>query len=206
METMTIYLYDPLGYYLRTEVIGMTDPLPGPCTLTKPPEVVGEQVAIYRDWKDEWEILAKKPAAPAPYIPPVEPWQIDQERDRRTSMGFVYAGKAFQTENQSQIDDILGKMTDALAAITVDDAHPGNLHWASPDYEFAWCAADGSLVPMDAQTCLAFTRAAVRRKTMLVAAGLALKAMSPIPVDYMDDKYWPPLDSTASRSATGGAA
>lgn len=115
-------------------------------------------------------------------------------------MGFVYAGKAYLTENQSQIDDILGKMTDALAAITVDQAQAGDLRWASPDYDFAWSAADGTLVAMDAQTCLAFTRAAVRRKTLLVAAGLALKAMNPIPVDYMDDKYWPAMDSTAKAA------
>lgn len=125
---------------------------------------------------------------------------VDFERDRRTAMGFVYDGKAYQTENQSQIDDILGKMTDSLAAILVDGAVPGDFHWASPDYEFAWSAADGTLVPMDAQTCLAFTRSAVRRKTLLVGAGLALKAMNPIPTDYMDDKYWPPLDSTAKTA------
>lgn len=125
---------------------------------------------------------------------------IDAERGRRTAMGFVYDGKAYQTENQSQIDDILGKMTDALAAITIDQAQPGDLRWASPDYDFAWSAADGTLVPMDAQTCLAFTRSAVRRKTLLVGAGLALKAMNPIPTDYMDDKYWPPLDSTAKTA------
>lgn len=122
---------------------------------------------------------------------------IDAERGRRTAMGFVYDGKAYQTENQSQIDDILGKMTDSLAAITVDQAQPGDLRWASPDFDFAWSAADGTLVPMDAQTCLEFTRCAVRRKTLLVGAGLALKAMNPIPTDYMDDKYWPPLDTTA---------
>lgn len=125
---------------------------------------------------------------------------VDAERDRRTAMGFVYDGKAYQTENQSQIDDILGKMTDSLAAITIDQAQPGDLRWASPDYDFAWSAADGTLVPMDAQTCLAFTRSAVRRKTLLVGAGLALKAMDPIPADYMDDKYWPPLDSTAKTA------
>lgn len=126
---------------------------------------------------------------------------VDSERDRRTAMGFIYDGKAYQTENQSQIDDILGKMTDSLAAITIDQAQPGDLRWASPDFDFAWSAADGTLVPMDAQTCLAFTRSAVRRKTLLVGAGLALKAMNPVPIDYMDDKYWPPLNTTMRAKA-----
>ncbi len=54
---------------------------------------------------------------------------------------------------------------------------------------------------MDAQTCLEFTRSAVRRKTMLVAAGLALKAKSPIPIDFTNDKYWPPMDATVRTQA-----
>ena len=133
--------------------------------------------------------------------PIIQPYEVDQERDRRAAMGFVYAGKAYQTESQSQIDDILGKMTDSLAAITVDGAQPGDLRWATPDFDFAWSAADGTLVPMDAQTCLEFTRSAVRRKTMLVAAGLALKAENPIPIDFIDDKYWPPMDTTVRIAA-----
>lgn len=133
--------------------------------------------------------------------PIIQPYEVDIERDRRAAMGFVYAGKSFQSASQSQVDDILGKMTDSLAAITVDGALPGDLRWATPDFDFAWSAADGTLVPMDAQTCLEFTRSAVRRKTMLVAAGLALKAQSPIPIDFTDDKYWPPMDTTVRIAA-----
>lgn len=197
METLTIYLFDNMGYYLRTEVIGQFDPPPGPCTLTPPPETHGEEVAIYRDWKDDWDVLPSKPVPPPPSA---QPWQIDQEKDRRTAMGFIYDGKAYLTETQSQMNDILGALADATAAITVDQAQPGDLRWADPRYDFAWSAADGSGVPMDAQICLAFTRAAVRRKSLLVGAGLALKSMNPIPVDYMDDKYWPPMDSTAKAA------
>ncbi|WP_338544889.1 hypothetical protein V6W80_11565 [Pseudomonas benzopyrenica] len=153
-------------------------------------EITREQIPLTQEEKDE------RRARELAYMSPI----IDAERDRRTAMGFVYDGKAYQTENQSQIDDILGKMTDSLAAITIDQAQPGDLRWASPEYDFAWSTADGTLVPMDAQTCLAFTRSAVRRKTLLVGAGLALKAMDPIPADYIDDKYWPPLDSTAKTT------
>ncbi len=197
METLTIYLFDNMGYYLRTEVIGQFDPLPGPCTLTPPPETKGEEVAIYRDWKDDWDVLPSKPVPPPPSA---QSWQIDQEKDRRTALGFIYEGKAYLTESQSQMNDILGALADATAAITVDQAQPGDLRWADPRYDFAWSAADGSGVPMDAQTCLAFTRAAVRRKSLLVGAGLALKAMNPIPIDYMDDKYWPPMDTSAKAA------
>lgn len=197
MATIKVYLLDFQDIFYAEREIEDTDPFPMPCVTTPPPELVGEQVARWRYWDYTWEVLDQRPLPPVPVI---QPYQIDQERDRRTAMGFVYAGKAYQTENQSQIDDILGKMTDALAAITVDQAQAGDLRWASPDYDFAWSAADGTLVPMDAQTCLDFTRAAVRRKTLLVAAGLTLKAQSPIPVDYMDDKYWPPMDTSAKAA------
>lgn len=137
---------------------------------------------------------------PPPVIIPVDPYEVDRELNQRVSYGFVYAGKAYVTETQSQMNDILGKLGDATAAILIDGAQPGDLRWANPAYDFAWSAADNSLVPMDAQTCLAFTRAAVRRKEALVAASLAIKAMNPIPQDYRDDKYWPPMDSTAKAA------
>lgn len=197
MAKMMVYLLDNMDIFIGSVELEDTDPIPTPSVMKEPPALEGEQVARWTSWNSQWEILDRRPA---PFVPPVEAWQVDAEKDRRAAMGFVYAGKAYQTENQSQIDDILGKMTDALAAITVDQAQAGDLRWASPDYDFAWSAADGTLVPMDAQTCLAFTRAAVRRKTLLVGAGLALKAMNPIPVDYMDDKYWPPMDSTAKAA------
>lgn len=197
MEDITWYVVDINGYFMYSVTQSPYASIPTPSTDIPPPETTGTEVAVFKDWLNKWEVLPSKPVPPPPII---QPYQVDAERDRRTAMGFIYAGKAYQTENQSQIDDILGKMTDALAAITVDQAQAGDLRWASPDYDFAWSAADGTLVPMDAQTCLAFTRAAVRRKTLLVGAGLALKAMSPIPVDYMDDKYWPPMDSTAKAA------
>lgn len=198
METMTYYLYDPYYIYTETRELPITEPAPlQPYTLVPIPDLTGAQVAKWVDWLNDWSVLAERPPVP---VPSAQPWQIDQEKDRRTAMGFIYEGKAYLTESQSQMNDILGALADATAAITVDQAQPGDLRWADPRYDFAWSTADGTGVPMDAQTCLAFTRAAVRRKSLLVGAGLALKAMNPIPVDYMDDKYWPPMDSTAKAA------
>lgn len=198
-ETIKGWLFDGFGNFTEERDFDPYGGFPNNVTLTPLPEIPKGKFAVWN--YSYWEIHDEKVLpAPPPPPPPPQMWQVDQERDRRVSLGFVYNGKAFMTESQSQIDDILGKMTDALAAITVDQAQAGDLRWASPDYDFAWSAADGTLVPMDAQTCLAFTRAAVRRKTLLVGAGLALKAMNPIPVDYMDDKYWPPMDSTAKAA------
>lgn len=197
MEEYTWYVYDGAGYFLYEITQIETLPIPSPSTNIPPPETHGAEVAVWRDWLNAWEVLPSKPVPPPPSA---QPWEIDQEKDRRTAMGFMFEGKAYLTESQSQMNDILGALADATAAITVDQAQPGDLRWADPRYDFAWSAADGSGVPMDAQTCLAFTRAAVRRKSLLVGAGLALKAMNPIPVDYMDDKYWPPMDSTAKAA------
>lgn len=129
-------------------------------------------------------------------ILPVDGYQVDRERDRRISEGFVFEGVRYQTESQSDRENILGALGTALAAITVDGAQAGNLRWADPKFDFFWIAADNSRVPMDAQTCLAFARAAVARKSLLVIAGNNLKQLDPIPQDYTDDKYWPAADST----------
>lgn len=137
---------------------------------------------------------------PPPVIIPVDPYEVDREMTQRVSYGFVYGGKAYVTETQSQMNDILGKMGDAIAYITIDQGDLTSLRWSDSRYDFAWSAADGTEVPMTAPECLAFTRAAVRRKEALVGAALAIKAMNPIPQDYRDDKYWPPMDSTAKAA------
>lgn len=197
MALMTVYYWDSQKIFAYSVELEANMGLESNATYAEPPELEGEQVARWNDFYFRWEVLDKRPPPPVPVI---QSWQIDQEKDRRTSMGFMFEGKAYLTESQSQMNDILGALADATAAITVDQAQPGDLRWADPRYDFAWSAADGSGVPMDAQTCLAFTRAAVRRKSLLVGAGLALKAMNPIPVDYMDDKYWPAMDTSAKAA------
>lgn len=112
----------------------------------------------------------------------------------------MFEGVAYQTENASDRENILGALGTALAAITVDGAQAGEFRWADPKFDFFWIAADNTRVPMDAQTCLAFARAAVARKSLLVIAGNTIKQMDPIPQDYTDDKWWPQWNATLSRS------
>lgn len=198
METNVFYLYDQYYIYRETRELPVTEPAPlEPYTLVPIPKLTGEQVAKWIDWKNDWDVLEERPPIP---VPSAQPWQVEQERDRRVGMGFIYNGKMFETGNQSQMNDILGKMSDSLAAILIDQVDPGSLKWSSPDYDFAWSAADGTLVPMTAPECLEFTRAAVRRKEALVAAALALKARSPIPMDFYLDHYWPPMETTAKAA------
>lgn len=198
MEDYTWYVYDPMGYFLYEVTQPGNVPIPTPSTDIPPPKTHGTEVAVWRDWLNNWEVLPSKPVPPPPSA---QPWEIDQEKERRVSMGFVYGGKAFETNSQSQMNDILGKMGDAIAYITVDQGDLTSLRWSDSRYDFAWTAADGTQVPMTAPECLAFTRAAVRRKEALVGAALALKAMSPIPVDYYLDSYWPDMDAIHSVAA-----
>ena len=116
--------------------------------------------------------------------------QVDAERDRRIAAGFVFNEVLFQTERQADRENILGAAYASLAAI-VGGAQPGDLRWSDPDRDFFWIAADNSRVPMDAQTTQSFTMGAMSYKTKLIVACSNLKAMSPIPADFADDKWWP---------------
>lgn len=198
-EFVTGYIFDNFGNLIEARKFDPYGGFPLNMTFSVPPEIPDGKFAVW-NWSF-WEIRDEKAAPPPPPPPPpVQAWQVDQERDRRVGLGFVYNGKAFETSSQSQMNDILGKMTDAMAAILIDQVDPTSLKWSDPDHDFAWSAADGSLVPMTAPECLEFTRAAVRRKEQLVAAGLMLKAMDPIPQDYWQDQHWPAMEVTSKAA------
>lgn len=113
---------------------------------------------------------------------------INVERDRRLSADFTFNGKQFQRDSTS-LARITGAAT--LAGFAVAQGSPvGNLRWANPDRDFEWIASDDTRVPMDAQTAFAFGAAAAKVETTLVFAASALRSMTPIPMDYTDDKWW----------------
>lgn len=113
---------------------------------------------------------------------------VNAERDRRLS-AFTYAGKAYDFDAGSR-ENISGAGTLAMAAIIVG-AQVGDLRWADPSVDFVWIAADNSLIPMDAQTCLEFAQAAASWKAKHIYAARALKDLPSIPADYKNDQYWP---------------
>lgn len=114
---------------------------------------------------------------------------IDAERDRRIDAGMTFGGVLYQTRPGDR-ENIAGKAMEAFMAITAG-SQPGDLRWSNPDHDFAWIAEDNSLVPMDAQTVVAFGKAASAHKEAHVFAGRQLKDMQPIPADYADDRWWP---------------
>lgn len=114
---------------------------------------------------------------------------VDAERDRRIDAGVEFQGVLFQSRAADR-ENIAGAAQLGFMAV-VAGAQAGDLRWSSPDQDFAWIASDNSLVPMDAQTVVAFGKAAAERKQALIFAARQLKDMEPIPADYTDDKWWP---------------
>lgn len=115
--------------------------------------------------------------------------EVNIERDRRAST-FVFGASSFDLSfANGSLANITGAGSLALAAI-VAGAEAGNLRWASPDEDFYWITNDNRKVSMDAQTTLAFARAAAAWRTAMTYRARALKDMATVPIDFRDDKYW----------------
>ncbi|EMQ6642068.1 DUF4376 domain-containing protein [Pseudomonas aeruginosa] len=124
---------------------------------------------------------------PPPYKPSAA--DIEQERDRRIDAGIEFQGVTFQSRATDR-ENIAGAAQLAFMAV-VAGAQAGDLRWSNADADFTWIASDNTLVPMDAQTVVAFGKAAAERKQALIFAARQLKDMAEIPADYTDDKWWP---------------
>lgn len=120
---------------------------------------------------------------------PLDGDAVDAERDRRIHSGFTFNGVRFQSRLEDQ-KRIAGAGTLAAVAI-MNGAQPEDFRWHGGDTDFVWIAEDNSLVPMDAQTVIAFGQAAARHETLHVFAARALKDADPIPSNYIDDIHWP---------------
>lgn len=114
---------------------------------------------------------------------------VDAERDRRIEAGIEFLGVRFQSRGTDR-ENITGAAQLGFMAI-VSGAQPGDLRWSNPNQDFAWIASDNRLIPMDAQTVVAFGKVAAERKQALIYAGRQLKDMQSIPADFTDDKWWP---------------
>ncbi len=161
-----------------------------------PPPATGDLIEV----PDGTVVVGMTQTSPGVFAPPAETAQqtrekINRERQRRFDAGFSYdfggaiGVKTFDTDAESRAN-IAGGYGLALGAI-IAGATPDDLRWATPDEDFEWTAADNAQVPMDAQTCLAFCRAAMSYKVGVIKAAQALKNADPIPANYEDDAYWP---------------
>ena len=114
---------------------------------------------------------------------------VDAERDRRIAAGFFYDGKLFQAR-QFDLDNIRSMATAASVKI-VQGAQDGDLRWFDPEADFYWIAADNSHVQMSAPEMVAFAMVAATWGSKHILAASALKKMTPIPLDFTDNKWWP---------------
>lgn len=121
--------------------------------------------------------------------PVIKAEQVNAERDRRIFGGFTFNGVRFQSRLEDQ-KRIAGAGTLAVVAI-VGGAQAGDYLWHGGAEPFAWIAEDNTLVPMDAQTVIAFGQAAAAHESANVFAARAIKDMDPIPSDFAADSYWP---------------
>lgn len=129
------------------------------------------------------------PVEVEPPVASITPEEVDAERDRRVTAGFIFDGKLYQTRNEDR-ENIAGAALAALAA-QIGGAEPGDYRWHGGDSDFVWIAEDNSLTPMDAQTMLAFGQAAMAHKQAHIFAARALKDSDPSPLNIANDGYWP---------------
>ncbi|MCQ4630946.1 DUF4376 domain-containing protein [Shinella sp. CPCC 100929] len=148
--------------------------------------IVADEAFVEQHFPGRYELLPSPPP-PAP-LPPTSA-DVDAERDRRISAGFVFGGILYQSRPEDR-ENITGASLAALAAM-MNGAVVGNLRWHGGDSDFMWIAADNSVYPMDAQTVFTFGQTAMAHKQGLIFAARAIKDEEPIPADYTDDGYWP---------------
>lgn len=99
--------------------------------------------------------------------------EVDGERDRRTAAGFVFGGVLFQARPKD-IANINGAAMAATIAISAGAGAAG-LRWSNPDEDFAWIAADDTLVPMEAYDVVRFGLAALAHVSGLIMAARRIK-------------------------------
>ncbi|MBB3947696.1 hypothetical protein GGQ73_003667 [Rhizobium skierniewicense] len=156
---------------------------------------------IPKDWPDV-ELWTKNEEAQigwqlanGVFSPPLKPTasatkaDVDIERDKRIAVGFIYSGKLFQAR-QFDLDNIRSMATAASVKI-VQGAQDGDLRWFDPSNDFYWIAADNTTLPMSAPDMVEFAMTAAAWGSKHILAAAALKAMSPIPADFTDNKWWP---------------
>lgn len=186
---VALYAWDAQGVYSAAVECDPSAPLPPNTTPTKPPALTGSAVAQWAGTR--WVVLSSRPTPP--YAAPKRD-EVDAERDRRISLGFAFGGNWYQSrlpsaEKSGDWEVFSGKALEALIAIMAG-AKPGDLRWSDPLEDFAWIAADNSRVPMDAHMVIELAKAASAHRTRHTFAGSDIKALSPIPADFADDKWW----------------
>lgn len=121
--------------------------------------------------------------------------EVNIIRDQKLRRPFPFNGVRFDYDDDSQ-KRITGAGALVHIAITIGGKLPNDPRWHDGGEDFVWIAADNSLVPMDAQTVLAFGQAAGAWDSAHVFAAKAIKtaidAADHATLDLIDlDAGWP---------------
>lgn len=200
---MEVYQTNQDGYYVGS-LLADPDPLepgnwliPGGCVTTPPPTYGENELPVWNG--SEWQVVAVEPE-PDPNAPIVlTPEQelenlllnITAERNFRMRNKVWFDGNLYDSDEGS-LQRITGAATLAGFAIA-NGAQSGDLLWHGGTQPFVWITAENTLTPMDAQTMFAFGQRAAEHESLHIFAARALKDMDPVPTDYQNDAYWPPL-------------
>jgi Domain of unknown function (DUF4376) len=98
---------------------------------------------------------------------------VNEHRDNAVNSGFTFSGNLYQSDRRSR-ENIAGAAQLASLAIAAG-ARPGDFKWDGSGENFGWIATDNSIVPMDAQTVVAFACGAAAFKKRCIMHGYELK-------------------------------
>lgn len=116
--------------------------------------------------------------------------QVNAERDRRASTGFVFQGNPYDFDDKSMLR-ITGAAALADRAQRLHGVALNNPFWHGEPLPFMWRDKNNQSQVMDIQTVFAFSAAAADWESRHVFYAAYLKGLPVIPLDYTDDKYWP---------------
>lgn len=156
-------------------------------------------VSGHEDFQFVWNLAQ---ISPPPTTPAVEMTQeqknaidqrnyeikVNEERDKRIVNNFWFETNHFQFDANSKAN-IAGASTLAGFAVLAQPI-PGFYRWHGGPSDFGWITWNNTFIPMDANTCFDFGKAALGHESSHIFAARALKSQAPRS-DYQDDSLWP---------------
>ena len=174
-----IYAIGRQGYWTgASREIGDRDGMPRGWTRRPVPDLTPDEYAIWNG--SGWNVTAVPP--PGPVIAPAD---VRAERARRLALGFEY-----DFGDDRDIHRINTTPEDMAGWDEVTKAAQTALNLGQTDFEIAIKTGTGMVTVTAAEWQIVMFAAAQFRQP-IYQADFALRAMSPIPADYTNDKWWP---------------
>lgn len=120
--------------------------------------------------------------------------EVNEEMYRRLELDLSYLGHSFQMNETSR--NLIRRAAVQASVFLLSGGQADDAKWHLPADQkasgaaFAWIASDNTPVPMLASETVAFGTAVDTREMFLRMKARGLKDMTPIPLDYADEKYW----------------